>query len=118
MTRDQYERWRDRLLDERGLAAAAVASADRDLRSAYESGDLEAAHDGEEEFGRTIELGTAVAQRGAAEIQAIDAALERLERDPAHFGICEECGMPINEARLDMVPWTRRCRAHAARAFD
>jgi len=41
-------------------------------------------------------------------LRAIDAALTRVQHEK--FGICEECGQPISEARLQAVPWTRWCR--------
>jgi len=41
-------------------------------------------------------------------LQAIDDALTRIRQEK--FGICEECGQPIGEARLQAVPWTRWCR--------
>jgi DnaK suppressor protein len=41
-------------------------------------------------------------------LRAIDDALARILRE--EFGICTECGEPISKARLEAVPWTRRCR--------
>ena len=40
--------------------------------------------------------------------RAIEDALTRIRQD--RFGICEECGRPISEARLEVVPWTRHCK--------
>jgi len=39
---------------------------------------------------------------------AIEDALTRIRHEG--FGICEECGEPISKARLEAVPWARRCR--------
>ena len=39
---------------------------------------------------------------------AIEDALARIQQEK--FGICVEGGQPISKARLDAVPWTRRCR--------
>jgi len=25
------------------------------------------------------------------------------------FGLCRDCGLPIADARLDAIPWTRVC---------
>jgi DnaK suppressor protein len=41
-------------------------------------------------------------------LRAIEDALTRIRHE--EFGICEECGQPINKARLEAVPWTRWCR--------
>ncbi|HEX2432809.1 MAG TPA: TraR/DksA C4-type zinc finger protein [Gaiellaceae bacterium] len=40
-------------------------------------------------------------------LQAIDAALERIEHGT--YGICPKCGQPIPEERLEALPWTTRC---------
>ena len=37
----------------------------------------------------------------------IDAALKRIE--DGTYGICEGCGKPIGEERLEAIPWTRFC---------
>jgi|ERR1017187_9213572 len=41
-------------------------------------------------------------------LRAIEDALTRIRHEK--FGICAECGQPISKARLEAVPWTRRCR--------
>ena len=41
-------------------------------------------------------------------LRAIEEALARIEQ--GSFGVCQACGRPISEARLDAVPWTRVCR--------
>ena len=47
------------------------------------------------------------------ELRDIDDALRRL--DDGTYGICEECGKPIDEARLEAVPWARYCVVDQAR---
>ena len=41
-------------------------------------------------------------------LRAIEDALTRIRHEK--FGICAECGQPISKARLEAVPWARRCR--------
>lgn len=48
-------------------------------------------------------------QSEQASVGEIDAALQRIDR--GEYGICEACGEPIEERRLDAVPWARRCFA-------
>lgn len=55
------------------------------------------------------ELDAVMADRETATLADIDAALDRLYHDPAHFGICEQTGKEIPFARLDIVPWARTC---------
>lgn len=46
-------------------------------------------------------------------LRAIEDALARIRNE--RFGLCEECGEPISDARLQAVPWTRWCRDCKAR---
>jgi DnaK suppressor protein len=41
-------------------------------------------------------------------LRAIEEAFTRI-RDGT-FGVCKACGQRISKARLEAVPWTRRCR--------
>lgn len=55
--------------------------------------------------------------QGQAEVvRQIARALDRLARDPELFGLCEECEEPIPPARLEAVPWARRCAPCQQRA--
>jgi DnaK suppressor protein len=40
--------------------------------------------------------------------RAIEDALTRIQQES--FGTCEDCGQMISKARLEAVPWARRCR--------
>lgn len=55
------------------------------------------------------ELDAANASRESAELEEIDAALERLYHSPERFGICEATGEEIPYKRLEMIPWARTC---------
>ena len=41
-------------------------------------------------------------------LRAIEDALTRIRHEK--FGVCAECGQAISKARLEAVPWARRCR--------
>jgi DnaK suppressor protein len=41
------------------------------------------------------------------ELSRVDAALKRMERGT--YGICIECGQPIERERLEAIPWAERC---------
>jgi len=45
---------------------------------------------------------------GLVEIAAIDAALTRIEAGT--FGDCVECGEPISQERLEILPTATKCR--------
>jgi len=55
------------------------------------------------------EVEASLAARATEELHEIDAAVERLHRDPKRFGVCERTGEPIPFARLDLIPWARTC---------
>lgn len=47
-------------------------------------------------------------ERKTRELEKIDMLIRRLQQDE-EFGLCEECGKPIPEARLMIVPDATRC---------
>jgi RNA polymerase-binding protein DksA len=53
----------------------------------------------------------AIGTSGAAEIQQIDRALERLKAGT--YGTCQRCGQPIEAGRLKAVPYAIHCAACA-----
>jgi len=56
---------------------------------------------------RDREISLILGDRDREKLQAIDEALERVER--SEYGICEECGTEIAEGRLQVLPFTRLC---------
>ena len=59
----------------------------------------------------TVQQETALSllSQDSERLALIDDALARLMKDPASFGVCENCGKDIPMERLDLLPWTRRC---------
>jgi DnaK suppressor protein len=55
------------------------------------------------------ELEMILDDRETAELDAIDAALQRIEED--NYGVCAECGVVISAARLLAAPHALRCIA-------
>jgi RNA polymerase-binding transcription factor DksA len=53
----------------------------------------------------------ATGNAGLTEIAMIRSALARIA--DGSYGICNRCGEPIAEARLDAIPWTPLCRSCA-----
>lgn len=51
-------------------------------------------------------------QVGLAEIDMIDAAMQRI--DAGTYGICQQCGAEILERRLEVLPYTPLCRRCAS----
>jgi RNA polymerase-binding transcription factor DksA len=57
------------------------------------------------------ELDLARRRQVESEIELIEAALERIEE--GRYGVCERCGEPIREERLEVLPYSRLCMACA-----
>jgi RNA polymerase-binding transcription factor len=73
-------------------------------------------------FGKRVGEGTTEAIsriERVGQAEALTATLEDVERaleklDDGTYGICDRCGAPIPEERLEARPWTSRCVADAA----
>ena len=109
-------RMKQRLREERARQLALAARLRQEEADPVESGELSTADQhpaelGSETFERELELTTLSIVEG--ELKEIDDALRRL--DHGSYGICEECGKPIDEARLEAVPWARYCVVDQAR---
>ena len=109
-------RMKQRLQEERARRLALAARLRQEEADPVESGELSTADQhpaelGSETFERELEITTLSIVEG--ELKEIDDALRRL--DHGSYGICEECGKPIDEARLEAVPWGRYCVVDQAR---
>ncbi|MCC5951335.1 MAG: TraR/DksA C4-type zinc finger protein [Acidimicrobiia bacterium] len=89
-----------------GVHAAGVSDDLGDLSHAHQH----AADLGTETYEREVEL--SLAHEIEDELREVDRALSRLA--DGHFGLCEACGAAIDPARLEALPATRWCVAHAA----
>ena len=54
-----------------------------------------------------IDVDIALAKNEEGILEAVEAALERLEQNK--FGRCEECGAEISKQRLEAIPYTPCC---------
>jgi DnaK suppressor protein len=53
------------------------------------------------------ELDYSLEENSAHVLKEIDAALKRI--DDGTFGVCERCGNPIGEERLEAMPYATKC---------
>lgn len=115
--RRQLER---RLQDERARAQRALdrsVDAHTDATEQARAGDTTTAPLHLADLGTDTmqaELDASNATRISRQLAEIDAALERLHRDPERFGICEDTGADIPFERLDVIPWARTCEQEDA----
>jgi DnaK suppressor protein len=111
-TRTTTERRSDklkRMLEDRGRELVhEVQGKIRDARksNAKESDVLDEGESSEIDF--QAEIGFALLQIKVETLNAIDAAVRRLEAGT--YGDCVECGDEIHEARLRALPFAVRCR--------
>jgi RNA polymerase-binding transcription factor DksA len=114
LTIEQRRRLEKRLHEERARALQLLNRivADRSSSSEQEgSGDLSLMPLHPADLGTDTmneELDESNATRASRELKEIDAALERLYKSPAQFGLCED-GREIPFDRLDTIPWARTC---------
>jgi DnaK suppressor protein len=113
LTDTQRKHLEQRLRDERERALRSLnRSVEMNANESEEerSGDLSKMPTHQADLGTDTmqgELDASNATRISRELAEIDAALERLYRDPEHFGICEKTGEPIPFGRLELIPWAR-----------
>ena len=79
-----------------------LANIKRDATHEYSGDSAEQAQEREND-----EVVDAIGNETAQSIQAIQAALERI--DQGSYGVCANCGEDIGEARLKVVPEATRC---------
>ncbi len=93
-------RAREEFLHRRG----DVREGERELLGAREPDHVDAA----QAEGTAIPLDSINGQEQVL-VDEIDAALQRVDR--GEYGACEVCGDPIEERRLEAIPWAKRCFA-------
>ncbi len=105
MDKRKLKSYRDRLLERReGLfrqvTEAEMSSRERDLEATQDPADMAA-------NAYTKELLISMSANDRRLLGLIDEALNRIET--GGFGECVNCGEPVQEKRLEAVPWARFC---------
>ena len=103
---------RNLLEEERQKILAGLDTADRDLaelRDRNDVADVDFSEEGGEGASTASERGHIETLRSqlALRLQAVDDAVARL--DSGTYGVCESCGGPIGEARLEAMPDATLC---------
>src|SRR6266852_7768528 len=105
MDKRKAKSYRDKLLVRReGLVgqvqAAEAYSRERDAEATQDPADMAA-------NAYTKELLMSMSTNDRQLLNSIDAAMEQIEN--GQYGKCVNCGQPIQEKRLEAVPWARHC---------
>ena len=104
MNKSDLLRYKNLLLSKRQEVSNGKSLADMNIAAGGLRGDTADTANGEADAAMQIRLH----QTDGKLLRAIDDALARIRHE--EFGICTECRQPISKARLEAVPWTRRCR--------
>jgi RNA polymerase-binding transcription factor DksA len=114
LTAKQAASLQQQLTDEKARALRAHAGLDLTLQAAPDaqgrvggdvadvSGDL-----------ADKENASMLASRSNSNLREIEEALGRLARDPKRYNVCASCGAYIPFGRMEFMPTTRYCMAHA-----
>lgn len=106
---------RERLLVVRADAVARLGALRAEVAGIVEASRDSNADDEHDPDGATIAFERAqvdaLARDAAARVEEVDAALARL--DAGTYGVCEACGKPIADGRLEARPTARTCVACA-----
>ena len=105
MDKRKLKVYRDRLLDRReGLVGQVMEaeqySRERDSEATQDPADMAA-------NAYTKELLFSMSANDRHLLELIDEALVRIE--DGEYGKCVHCGEPVQEKRLEAVPWARHC---------
>jgi RNA polymerase-binding transcription factor DksA len=105
LTDAEIEQLRLRLIGRQRELLAEVQGIENDLSWIEETREAEYVERGQEEAAARL-LGV-LEEHDQAELRAILAALDRIDND--NFGVCTECGDPIDGGRLEALPATPFC---------
>lgn len=105
MDKRKAKTYRDKLMQRReGLVgqvqAAEAYSRERDAEATQDPADMAA-------NAYTKELLMSMSTNDRQLLESIDAALYRIAE--GDYGKCDHCGDPIQEKRLEAVPWAQHC---------
>ncbi len=105
------ERFRDLLLDHRKQVTDAIEYLHRENPGSLEEESDESPTDNHLAETATVtydrEMDYSLEENSEQVLQAIDEALARI--DAGTYGICQNCGRPISEERLEALPYARLC---------
>jgi len=107
MPRKEAEAYRQRLLAKERELVTGITRFELDGRGADVVGAQDMADQADSCYTKESLFQQSSSARGL--LTLVQAALRR--DDEGDFGLCVECGEPVQKKRLDAVPWARHCVA-------
>jgi RNA polymerase-binding protein DksA len=107
------QRFREVLLEERQRVLDAISYLHEETPGSLEEQTEEMVGSSDNHLGETAtatldrEIDYSLEENSEQVLRAIDHALERI--DDGSFGICETCGQPISEERLEAIAYATQC---------
>lgn len=105
MDRHRLENYKKRLLREREELIGLVTRTEQDGRRAGEEGTQDQADKAASAYTKEFLFHQSSKERRV--LQMIEEAIERA--GAGNFGRCLQCGEPMEQKRLEAVPWARHC---------
>ena len=103
MTHEKIEFYKKKLEQERRMVFGEIKESEKP-QSAADINDWDEETDEAEEISNQIAIASDLKNR----LSEIDIALEKIQR--GKYGICENCGKPIENEVLDISPESRFCK--------
>ncbi len=105
MDKKRLKAFRDRLLERREalfrqVMEAEMRSRERDMEETQDPADMAA-------NAYAKELMVSMSDNDRRLLRLIDEALQRIEE--GEYGLCVNCGEPVQDKRLEALPWARYC---------
>ena len=105
MDKSRMENYRKRLLREREDLLGLVTRVEQDGRFADKDGTQDLADKAANSYTKEFLFHQSSTERSV--LQLIEEALGRIQE--GRFGECVHCGGPMDNKRLEAVPWARHC---------
>jgi DnaK suppressor protein len=107
MDKKSVEQFKKKLLDKRRELTRAYIRNKTYGKESDEGGTQDSADKASTSYTKEFLYSLSNTERNV--LQQVEHALERIEE--GEFGVCDECGEPIQKKRLEAVPWARYCLA-------
>jgi RNA polymerase-binding protein DksA len=106
-----HKAFKERLLAERERVLGEISELEAELSISLEDSSGESPYDQHmaETAGATLdrEIDLSLQDNARGTLAQVDRALEKLEEGT--YGICDKCGKPIGEGRLEIAPYSALC---------
>lgn len=105
MNAKKIQKFKEILLEEKQKTLEGLLNENENYESLKEEVDGDIADVAFQSYEKQLLIG--LSQKEKQKLEAIDAALKRVEEGT--YGVCVDCGCEVEEKRLMALPWALRC---------